>query len=66
MTDINTSKMVTIHIDESYHTAMKGLAKSKRVLISLLYEQAVEAYLDTENKRKIPVKKTNGLRAVSR
>jgi len=56
-------KMVTIHIDGSYHSAMKQLAKKKRVLISLLYEQAVEAFLDTQNRiqntSKIIVKKTN-------
>ncbi len=53
---IEMTKMVTIHIDESMHASMKHLARVKKVLVSNVYEQAVEAYLDTQNNTKNTVK----------
>lgn len=57
METIEMTKMVTIHIDESMHASMKHLARVKKVLISNLYEQAVEAFLDAQNTTKNTVKK---------
>jgi predicted transcriptional regulator len=59
METIEISKMVTIHIDESFHTAMKSLARQRKVLISNVYEQAVELYLDHQNNPQKTAKKTN-------
>jgi predicted transcriptional regulator len=53
---IEMTKMVTIHIDESMHASMKHLARIKKVLISNLYEQAVESFLDAQNNTKNSVK----------
>lgn len=46
---IQEMRPVTINIEPSIHNAMKYLAKSKRVHISLLYEQAAEAFLNLQN-----------------
>lgn len=64
---------VTIRIDSTIHAAMKSAAKQKRVHISLIYEQAAEAYLTQENSSNLTkinmknnVKKTNVLPVIRR
>lgn len=60
----NTS--VTVKIDPSIHSAMKSLARNKRVHIALLYEQAAELFLNEQNKAKLSSKKGNVPAASSR
>lgn len=66
MIESNDQKQVTIHIDATYHAAMKDLAHRRKVLISLLYEQATEAFLDSQNKAKIIEKRPNAIQRISR
>lgn len=38
----------TIHIDPEYHRALRRIAIERRVHLSMLYEKAVEEYLERE------------------
>ena len=47
--DDNQPRHVTIIIDPSLHRAMKMLASRRRSQVGLLYEEAIEAYLNKTN-----------------
>jgi predicted transcriptional regulator len=53
---ITERNQTTITIDKSLHTGMKQMARAKRVHVSNLYEQAVEAFLSNENRPQITQK----------
>lgn len=63
---IEQIRPITIRIDPTIHNAMKIRAKAQRVQISLLYEQAAEAFLEPKNSPKKAENKANGNAAVRR
>lgn len=63
---IESTRSVTIRIDETIHNGMKTRARQQRLHLSLLYEQAAEAFLNGQNNLKKDVKKANALPVQSR